>query len=502
VEKQGVDRRCSRFRSRLLSFWFCVLFTVFPPPSIAAAPDDPGAESGPEILVECVPEHPILNHIWTLAILTDHPRLAEVEINPPAFSDSLVLTQTRTAGRRASSDGKRWTAVEFLFIPLRAGSLTLGPFEVLIPGHRIMTAELTVLVREDRESSREYYPQLFWEPYSSRLRIGEMGELALRIRDWDPAKSLPLPRFQAVAPMEALLENLPLTENDRNLERVLRLKIVPLAEGLLTLGPFVLQFDSLSLAAPVVELALLPALATRTEAPLPSLETLAIPAQVAETAGSAGRPKPSFPVVLPEGPALIHRTAEAAVEQARLFWEEGRYAEALGVLRSGERDLMGGYGLSPLRRAAEEALEIRLSIDEKWRPRNFLLGLSLGGLGLFTVIVLFTNFRRSRRKNGVTSRSGQGYKSNSISLVVLAALLVIFIRAFAGYTNPDFRVRQDRAILRSCTVYRVPDLQGAVSALWKEGQPVLVHSLKSGWVYVEVPGGEAGWVRRDNVVFY
>jgi hypothetical protein len=365
-----------------------------------------------------------------------------------------------------------------------------------------MTAELTVPVLEDLESGREYRPRLVWEPYSSRLGIGETGELALRIRNRDPEKPLPLPRFQVLAPAEALLENLPLTENDRNMDRVLRLRIIPLAEGPLTLGPFTLQFDSLSLTAPAVELTLLPVPADETAA-LPSpQEVPVVPAPAVETAGADGRPKFSFPAVLPEGPALIRRTAEAAAEQARLFWEEGRHAEALGVLRSGERDLIGGYILSPLRRAAEEALGIQLSIDERWRPWNFLLGLSLGGLGLFTVIVLFVKFRPSGEKNGVTSRSGQGYKNNNMLLVVLAALVVICIRAFVGFMNPDFRMKQDRAVLCSCTVYRVPDLRGAVSAFWEEGQPVLVHSLKDDWVYAEVPGGEAGWVRRNNVIFY
>jgi hypothetical protein len=212
-------------------------------------------------------------------------------------------------------------------------------------------------------------------------------------------------------------------------------------------------------------------------------------------------PAPFFPAFSPEGPALFQTAAEAVAEQARLFWETERYAEALGTLRAGERDLMGAYSLTPLRRAAEEALGIQLSIDEKWRPRNFLLGLSLGSLGLFLAAVPFVLFR-SRRKNSVTSRSGPGYKI--IIPVLLAMLLAIFIGAFFAYMNPngDFRLGKDRAVLRSCTAYRVPDLQGAVSAFWGEGQPALIHSVKDVWVYAEVPDGEAGWVRRDDAVFY
>jgi hypothetical protein len=172
---------------------------------------------------------------------------------------------------------------------------------------------------------------------------------------------------------------------------------------------------------------------------------------------------------------------------------------------------MGAYSLTPLRRAAEEALGVQLSMDEKWRPRNFLLGVSLGSLGLFLAAILLALFHRRRRKNNVTSRAGPGYK------IIIPTLLAIFIWAFFAYMNPslsasgqarrgflggNLRLGEGSAVLRSCTAYRVPDIQGAVSAFWGEGQPVLIHSVKDAWVYAEVPGGEAGWVQREHAVFY
>jgi hypothetical protein len=321
--------------------------------------------------------------------------------------------------------------------------------------------------------------------------------------------------------MEALLENLPLAGNDLSQGRVLRLRIIPLVEGPLRLGPFQLQFDALTLEAPVVAFTVLPATppsslaGSANSASPPDSAGSTSPANPENPANSPGSPEapaspvpsnrdrerppaPSFPAFSPEGPALFQKAAEAAAEEARLLWETGRYAEALGVLRGGERDLMGAYSLTPLRRAAEEALGIRLSMDEKWRPRNFLLGISLGSLGLFLAAIPFALFHRRRRKNNVTSRAAPGYK------IIIPALLVIFIWAFFGYMNPggNLRLGENRAVLRSCTAYRVPDSQGAVSAFWGEGQPVLIHSVKDLWVYAEVPGGEAGWVRREYAVFY
>jgi hypothetical protein len=401
---------------RFRGLWFCILLIIFSAPYLSAAPGDPGVEPGPEVRLEYIPENPALNHIWTVTILADHPRPAEVQINPPGLSDSLVLNQIRTVGRRASADGRRWTAVEFLFLPQRTGPLSLGSFEVLIPGHRIMTAELAVSVLEDRENPRDYHPRLFWEPHPLRLRVGEAGELALRIQDWESGKALPLPRFQTTVPMEVLLEDLPLTERDRNLGRILRLRLIPLAEGPFVLGLFALQIGALSLEAPAIAITLLSAPVERAASPAPPPENPAASAPTDRSRNTA--PVPVFPVFPLEGPALFHKGAEAAVEQARLLWEEARYAETLGVLRGGERDLMGGYSLSPLRRAAEAALGIQFTIEEKWRPRNLLLGISLGSLGLFFVTVPLALFYRYRRKNGVTSRSGSGYK------IILPALIV------------------------------------------------------------------------------
>jgi hypothetical protein len=300
--------------------------------------------------------------------------------------------------------------------------------------------------------------------------------------------------------MEALVEDLPLTERDRNLGRVLKLKIIPLAEGHLTLGPFTLQLGALSLDVPAITLTLLPAPAEQAAGSEKPPET-PVPSALADRGGEAASLFAALPWALPQKtPTLFREGAEAAVEQARLLWEEGRYTEALGVLRGGERDLMGGHSIVPLRQAAEEMLGIQFTIEEKWRPRNLLLGVSLGSLGLFFITIPLALVFRYRRKNGVTSRPASGYKI--ILPALIAVFLCVFIWALFVYTRPGGALRQDRAVLRSCAAYRVPDSRGAVSAYWGEGQPVILHSVKDAWVYAEAPGGEAGWVRRDNAVFY
>jgi hypothetical protein len=70
---------------------------------------------------------------------------------------------------------------------------------------------------------------------------------------------------------------------------------------------------------------------------------------------------------------------------------------------------------------------------------------------------------------------------------------LISARAYSGGTA---------AVLRACTAYRVPDTQGAVSARWMEGQPVKIRALADPWAYAESADGDAGWVRRDDLVFY
>jgi hypothetical protein len=237
-----------------------------------------------------------------------------------------------------------------------------------------------------------------------------------------------------------------------------------------------------------------------------------------EGALSGGPPSaPAFPES-PEQPFPLFRNAyRKTLGRAREYWEQARYAEALGELRRGERDLLSGPALASTRRGAEKLLGLPPTEDEKWRPRNFFFALIILSFCLLLLtLVLPLRFRRGdSRKKGVTSLFFHGY---SIVVCVLIGItgfgIAVLARSPGGFLKPpEFGKSAEAApgnaavALRSCPAYRVPDPQGAITARWMEGQPVRVRSAFAGsvsdaWVYAESSAGDAGWVNQENLIFY
>jgi hypothetical protein len=190
----------------------------------------------------------------------------------------------------------------------------------------------------------------------------------------------------------------------------------------------------------------------------------------------------------------VYRTAAG---KARTLWEGGHKAEALAGLRRDERDLLAGYTLLPLRRAAEKALGLELTEDEKWRPLKPLICISLGS-GI--LLILLGLLRVCVKQRSVTFGPSWGYKS--IVLLLIVTLSGGLYGLGSGLIDRGFSGVGVSGVLRACTVYRVPDPQGAVSAYWEEGRPVRIRSRAGNWAYVETFDGKAGWVFQGDIVFY
>jgi hypothetical protein len=343
------------------------------------------------------------------------------------------------------------------------------------------------------------------------VRIGEGAEVTLRVVDGDPGRKLRTAPFNATAPAEALLEELPLTKEDLDQNRVLRLRLTPLEGNQVSLGPFPLRFGTLTLEAPGIII--------RTRPPVPGNAVPAAASEAvppADAAGETAPPReaspPAFPEVREDPFSLFRPAYEETLNRAREFWRQALYAEALGELRRGERDLMAGPNLAPTRRGAEQSLGLSVTADEKWRPRNFFVALIILSFCLLPVALWLL-------KNGVTSPFVRSYK------VVLLFLIVLLGFGITGLVSSRPAIRSlgttggeqgfqaklpgetrypggTTAVLRACVAYRVPDSQGAVSARWMEGQPVKVRTASNLWAYAESSDGDAGWVRQDMLVFY
>jgi hypothetical protein len=467
------------------------------------------------VTLESSPERPILGGSWRISILVDHPVPEEVTVIPPELPSSLTFAQSRKETRfvRTSAEqGTRWTLAEFLFVPHRTGEIVLEPFEALVGDSRALTpaARTTVIAREGERE--EYHPRLVWDAPRAPLRIGEAAELSLRVLDRDPLKPLRRLPLSVTVPVEALLEEIPLTEEELDQGLALRLRLIPLEGTRVSLGPFPLRFETLTLEAPVISMALAP---PRQAVPPPAptgTDPGAVTAEPGAFDGPALSP-PAFPEVRGEPFPLFRNAYRETLDKARDYWRRGLYAEALGELRRGERDLLSGPALASTRRAAELLLGLSLTEDEKWRPRNCFVALIVLSFCLLlptAALSLRARGSGSGRKS-VTSLFFHGY---SVVAFVLIGAMVLGIAALArssgGFEGlvqgngdlPGKRPGNAAAVLRSCAAYRVPDVRGAISARWLEGQPVRVRSASDAWAYAESSGGDAGWVSQDNVVFY
>jgi hypothetical protein len=501
---------------RSLPAVFGLLTALFFFPSQALAGQEAGGRTG-EIAtrLESSPERPVLDGTWRVSILVDHPVPDEVTVIPPELPAFLSFAQYRKEARfvRTSAEqGRRWTLAEFLFVPHRVGNIVLEPFEALVGGARILIpgARTTVTTREG--AREEYHPRLVWDAPPPVIRIGEAADLTLRVLGGDPLMPLRRQPLRLVVPEDALLEELPLTGEELDQGLALRLRVIPLEGNRISLGPFSLSFEALTLEAPVISIPLAPPPGV---SPPPPMQTAVAALPVENEAAFSGGPLSvsAFPEASKEPFLLFRNSYRKTLGSAREYWKQARYAEALGELRRGERDFLSGPALASVRRSAETLLGLPPTADEKWRPRNFFLALViLSFCLLLPIVALPLRFRRGdSRKKGVTSPFVHGY---SIVVCVLIGSMGVGIAAlarspagfgkFAGFGKPAQETAPGNAAvtLRFCLAYRVPDLQGAITARWMEGQPVRVRSVSDAWAYAESSAGDAGWVHQEDLIFY
>ncbi|MDR2019442.1 MAG: hypothetical protein LBQ14_01600 [Treponema sp.] len=455
------------------------------------------------VLVWTSPENPVRGSPWTVSILVAHPVPSEVAVRPPELPPALTLERVRTEPRLARwASNERWTAVEFSFIPHRAGEFLLNAFEISTPGNRARTSPLVFRVRREDGIDREYRPRLQWELLSPpeplregmEFRTGEAAELALVLSDWDPRLSRPGGFSFSLAAMEqAVLEELPVSAPEAERGIVSRLRIIPLEETDLSLTFPHVHYSGVNLEIPGIRILITPDKA-ETETGLSGaagggaadLSSGAVPEAVVSAAVSGGTAG-AFPERPP--PLLFRGAYRRNAGAARALWDQGRRPEALALLRKNEGDRLAGFTLAPLRQEAEQVLGIADTEDEKRRPPvRFLLVIIAASIppGILGITYL---------KKRVTSGRSWCYKC------ILAVSALILCAGLAGLAD-RFLDRAPRAVLRSCTAYRVPDVLGTEEFRFPEGLPAVVRAEADSWVYVESAEGNAGWVLRENLVYY
>jgi hypothetical protein len=138
----------------------------------------------------------------------------------------------------------------------------------------------------------------------------------------------------------------------------------------------------------------------------------------------------------------------------------------------------------------ERSLGLSLTEDEKWQPWK---------IPAFSWIILLLLLAAviGVWKIKVTSGRFKGYK-NVVILVAAGSVLILLLLCGGLWNSKSGTL----AVLEKTAAYRVPDAEGAVNALFSEGQPVVIRAGRSQWIYAEAMDGRAGWVPAEAVISY
>jgi hypothetical protein len=485
MEKQGMDRRKQLFRAGLLIF-FMPFFFCF----VELRADEGEAL---EVLIETSPVNPVVNSLWSVYVLVNHPSPREVSVEPPRFPSSIALERVRAEARN-TAQGELWTRVEFLFTPLRADTITLEPFDVKTPLGRALSAPVNVSIREETVR-RRYDPRFRWQGRAPSVSTGKKGELLLELVNWDPMKTIPQGFFQGKAPANAILEE-SMPKEEGGVYRY-TISIIPLENTPVKIGPISFHYDIYALTIPEITVPVVPAGRPQTI----SAEGTAAP----QNDDLSNDVPPPFPSGSEKVFFLFQREYDEIKAKARSLWEENHRAEALAEIRKNERDSLFGPYLVPLRMEIEKALGLGFTENERWHPFKISLTVwAFSGLVIFLAGVFLFAFRPQRRikwKSAILRR-GNNFFLFSVLVFAVALGFVFLEESVSRFSFGSSGSTGKTGVLKETQGYRIPDYKGAVSEKFFEGQPASIGDYSGDWCFAETPDGRSGWVPRESVIPY
>jgi hypothetical protein len=444
------------------------------------------------------------NSPFILVMQINHPEPLEVKLEAPDFEGACTLDMLRSTMYIRSGTGdeaEKWTELELFITPMLAGKLQIGSFMILTPGQSIWTQPIELNVLPEESSAA---PKLVWGGIKT-IQQGTSGEAYLRITGLDgrqlPPESLPV---HIAAPKNAIVEPLKLTGDDKHSGIVFRIRVTPLDEKTVNLGPVKFDYEKWTLAVPALSLRVLAGV--KKPAALPA-EIKNYPTELAASFLQADRQesrdkneRPPFPpnsagkksfAVLLSGDYFA-----GAATSAEKFWNEGNYAAALAVLRKGERDSIAGIEFAALRKQCEKTLSIPVIVNEDWRPPELFW--TLGALALFFVAARLAVFIFIQ-KNIPHRRAGEE-KPRFPRLQITAAVLVVIL---CGTTLAVKKINSGvSAVAHSSPYYNVPEVTDAAAGSFESGVPLRITTKSGAWFYAVAGDGEGGWLHRENVVPY
>jgi len=213
----------------------------------------------PRVLIQTAPDRPVEGSTLTLTLLVAHGNPDEVNVMAPPFTDIIQLDYVLKGPRAIIADPQAWTAIEFRFTLGGRGTVTFEPFTVMTPQGRIQTEPFNIVVHRPADSpgsaGETSFFRLSWENVPVNLKVGENAVVSLRVNSWKNAFVLPASGlFLPPVPMGHIVESLPLTENEKTSGIALKLRIIPLQTGVLTIANRRLTIENAVYEVPVLRI--------------------------------------------------------------------------------------------------------------------------------------------------------------------------------------------------------------------------------------------------------
>jgi hypothetical protein len=479
----------------LIKIFFFTLVLLMPAFKAGAEESEPEEPNGNlKILFEFAPDAVVCGEPFTLSIVVNRTNTGEILVEPPDFNGAFRIEQTRTEARivrNAARGGDRWTVFEFMLTAPEPGTHELGSFSVRASEETMLTNPISVNVREAKPDFKTAFAWFGRDGFSKppeRLSVGSPREAVLRITAWP--KNMPYPAGNSLPlriepPQNAIVEYLPLTENERGGGIVLRLRITAIDGRLVETTSRFLRYENLTLEIPALRIAVQPVANTVPAASAPpaapdkteTLDAETFPAvKPVSFSGAASKAKKIFPAFR-TGP-------ENCLAEAENLWAREMYAEALAVLRRGERALTAASAVKEMRKTCEDALGLPACPDETRLPAVPLLLVA----ALFAPAAVILFFTRKRT----------GVPAFCIAQAAIISLLALSLPAFSYLGG------QKQAALKRCAAYSIPEETAKPHVFFMEGEPARIRSMSASWLYVEsaasAAAGKSGWIKKANAV--
>jgi hypothetical protein len=321
--------------------------------------------------------------------------------------------------------------------------------------------------------------------------VGNSRELVLRVTNWEKT-AYPAVQLRIEAPQNAIIEELPLSKNDRGAGIVLRLQIIPLDENPVNINKQIVYYEKIPLEIPPLQLSVLPSAVTvqKDETGTTSYSKTELSQTVPDTHKIAAAPRSvSFSVLIDNNKnifAPLRAGVDACISEAAFLWAQERYAAALAVLRRGESSLAAGYAVRTARIICENAVGLPSCPNELWLPRRPLLFIFIFSAVFFVFLFFIKKIFR-------------------VSFVFRAALFCVLAAAFSLLLF-SYNYLETRAVLGQCAAYPIPEETVKPVVYFMEGEPVRIRSKSGGWVYVEAliqnSHEKSGWIKKENMNSY